>query len=141
MKPTRDTEEGEAGLETADNARMVNHLLMATLELYRRDFPLGVVHAVAARHGKGAPVKPGTLKALAVHLADTLDSEMNNQVIEASRKIATLKELGLSATPETMKIQFEKTSPFAIVQSYCSPGVSSTMEPLQETLKPDKKEE
>lgn len=124
--------------EGTANTSKLNHLLLATLELYKRDFPAGVVHAVAAHHGKGSPVKPGTLEALAVHLADSLDAELNNEVIEAGKKIAALKlkELGISPTPEALKIVFEKASPFAIVQSHRIPGESST---FHEISKPPKK--
>ena len=52
--------------------------------MVRRDFPVELIHAVAAHYGGYGPIKPRTIEALVVHLADNTDSQLNGQVLDAA---------------------------------------------------------
>lgn len=65
----------------ADN---LDHTSLAIAELIRRGFPLKLVHIVAAHHGQYGPIRPRTLEALIVHLADLADSRLNGEVLYAA---------------------------------------------------------
>lgn len=135
MKPIT-YEEGEKGYNASDGAKILDHILLATVELYRRDFPISVVHVVAAHHGKGSTIRPLTLEALAVHLADTLDAELNNNVIEGAKRIsnARLKELGCNITQETLKKLFDNVSPYKIVITRQKDGRDAVRKLVKEAL-------
>ncbi len=62
-----------------------NHMLLITSELVRRDFPLDLIHIVAAHHGRHGLVNPRTVEALIVYLADMLDAQFNGEVIRLAR--------------------------------------------------------
>ena len=62
----------------------MDHISLATSELVRRDFPLELVHIVAAHYGTYGLVKPRTVEALILHLADNTDSQLNGQVLNAA---------------------------------------------------------
>jgi len=66
-------------------AEYLDHLSLATAELVRRNFPLELVHIVAAHHGHYGPIRPRTLEALICHLADFTDSRLNGEVLDAAR--------------------------------------------------------
>jgi len=63
----------------------LDHVSLAVAELARRDFPLEVIHAVAAHHAEHGPISPKTLEALIVHIADLADSRLNGEVLRAAR--------------------------------------------------------
>jgi len=62
----------------------LDHITLAVSEMVRRDFPLELVHIVAAHYGTYGLVKPRTLEALILHLADNADSQLNGQVLNAA---------------------------------------------------------
>jgi 7,8-dihydroneopterin 2',3'-cyclic phosphate phosphodiesterase len=62
-----------------------NHMLLITSELVRRDFPLDLIHIVAAHHGRHGLVSPRTVEALIVYLADMLDAQFNGEIIRLAR--------------------------------------------------------
>ena len=62
----------------------VDHLTLLVTELIKRGFPLDVVHVVAAHHGEQSPVKPKTVEALIVSLADLTDSEFSRKALRAA---------------------------------------------------------
>ena len=67
----------------------VDHLTLAIPELVQRDFPLEVIHIVAAHHGgEAGPVWPKTVEALICHLADLTDSRLNGEVLRAARYLS-----------------------------------------------------
>jgi 7,8-dihydroneopterin 2',3'-cyclic phosphate phosphodiesterase len=67
-------------------AERLDHLSLATAELIRRDFPLDVVHVVAASHGaRYGPIGPMTIEALICHLADQTEAELNGEMLSAAR--------------------------------------------------------
>jgi len=63
----------------------VDHLTLAVSELIHRGFPLEVIHAVAAHHGKGGPTYPRTVEALICNLADTADANLNGEILNAAK--------------------------------------------------------
>jgi len=62
-----------------------NHMLLVATELIRRDFPLDLIHIIAAHHGRYGLVNPKTVEALIVYLADMLDAQFNGEVIRLAR--------------------------------------------------------
>ena len=65
-------------------ADYLDHLSLATSELVRRGFPLELVHIVSAHHGEAGPIRPKTVEALICHLADSTDSRLNSEVLNAA---------------------------------------------------------
>ena len=72
------------GFRTSPLGERVDHLTLVVAELYRRGFPLEVVHVVASHHGDQSPVKPKTLEALIVSIADFADSELSRKSLRAA---------------------------------------------------------
>jgi len=64
-----------------------NHMLLVATELIRRDFPLDLIHIIAAHHGRYGLVNPRTVEALIVYLADMLDAQFNGEVIRLARSL------------------------------------------------------
>ncbi|MFB0557846.1 MAG: HD domain-containing protein [Candidatus Bathyarchaeia archaeon] len=62
----------------------VDHLSLLVSEMYKRGFPLDVIHVAASHHGDQSPVKPKTLEALIVSIADMADSELSRQTLRAA---------------------------------------------------------
>jgi 7,8-dihydroneopterin 2',3'-cyclic phosphate phosphodiesterase len=65
----------------------MDHLLMIVIKLAHNKFPFKVVHAVAAHHGDSGPVRPETLEAMIVHLADYVDSKLNGDILRKAKTI------------------------------------------------------
>jgi hypothetical protein len=62
----------------------LDHLSLATSELVRRGFPLELIHIVSAHHGEAGPIRPKTIEALICHLADSTDSRLNGEILDAA---------------------------------------------------------
>jgi len=94
-------------------AEYLDHLLIATSELVRRDFPLELVHIVAAHHGEYGPIRPRTLEALICHLADFADSRLNGEVLSAAayltRRVAGQELFGMTSK-EAFEIVHSKSA-------------------------------
>jgi 7,8-dihydroneopterin 2',3'-cyclic phosphate phosphodiesterase len=84
MKPLTYTQE-DAGYGTSPLGERLDHLSLAVAELVRRGFPLEIIHAVAAHHGKSGPSSPKTIEALICSLSDELDASLNGEVLDAAR--------------------------------------------------------
>jgi len=65
----------------------MDHLIMVVIKLTQNKFPFKVVHAVAAHHGEAGPVRPETLEAMIVHLADYIDSKLNGDILRKAKTI------------------------------------------------------
>jgi 7,8-dihydroneopterin 2',3'-cyclic phosphate phosphodiesterase len=65
----------------------VDHLTLLVSELLKRGFSLEVVHVVASHHGDQSPVKPKTLEALIVSIADLADSEFSRKSLRAAEHL------------------------------------------------------
>ncbi len=51
---------------------LLDHTMLGTAELYRREFPEKVIHIVASHFGEAGPTPPRTFEALILHYCDTL---------------------------------------------------------------------
>jgi 7,8-dihydroneopterin 2',3'-cyclic phosphate phosphodiesterase len=72
------------GFKSSPLGERVDHLSLLVAELYRRGFPLEVIHTAASHHGDQSPVKPKTLEALILSIADLADSEFSRQTMRAA---------------------------------------------------------
>jgi len=75
---------GRGGFRTSPLGERIDHLTLLVAEMYRCGFPTGVIHVVASHHGDKSPVKPKTLEALIVSVADIADSELSRQTLRAA---------------------------------------------------------
>ncbi len=73
--------------KTSPLGEQVDHLTLLVSELLKRGFPLDVVHVGAAHHGDQSPVKPKTLEALIVSIADLADSEFSRKSLRAAEHL------------------------------------------------------
>lgn len=120
MKPLTYTQEGET-YGTSSLGERLDHLSLAVSELVRRDFPLEIIHAVAAHHGKGGPISPRTIEALICSLADGTDASLNGEALDAA------KYLVYSCTGEdSIKLSAEEA--FHVVYSKQDKGCAGVVE-------------
>jgi 7,8-dihydroneopterin 2',3'-cyclic phosphate phosphodiesterase len=77
------TEEGDYRMSRL--GERVDHLTLIVSELIRRNFPLEVIHAVAAHHGRNGPISPRTIEALVCFVSDDADAKLNGEVLNAAR--------------------------------------------------------
>jgi 7,8-dihydroneopterin 2',3'-cyclic phosphate phosphodiesterase len=95
----RVTDQGDYGMSRL--GERVDHLSLIVSELIRRNFPLDVVHAVAAHHGRSGPISPRTIEALVAFVSDNADATLNGEVLTAARFLlsdcAGMREVPLTA--------------------------------------------
>ena len=94
-------------------ADYMDHLSIAAAEVARRDFPIELVHIVLAHHGEFGPIRPKTVEALVCHLADSADSRLNGEVMNAAAYLArrvTGQELRGMNSKEAFEIVRSKTA-------------------------------
>jgi putative nucleotidyltransferase with HDIG domain len=84
MKPLTYTMRGERSYDSSPLGEMIDHLTLVATELIRRGFPLEVVHAVTAHHGRDGPIGPHTIEGLICFLADDTDANLAGQVTRAA---------------------------------------------------------
>ena len=84
FKPLTYAVDEKGDFTSSSIAEYLDHVSLATSELVRRDFPLSLVHIVTAHYGSYGPMKPRTIEALVLHLADNADSQLNGQVLNAA---------------------------------------------------------
>jgi len=65
----------------------MDHLILIVVRLVKEGFPLKVIHAVAAHHGDSGPVRPETIEAIIVHLADYMDSKLIGDILRKAKTI------------------------------------------------------
>lgn len=88
-------------------AERLDHLTLIVAELIKRDFPLDLVHIVAAHMGwQHSPIGPRTAEALLVHLADVADSRLNGEVLRAAQFLSR-ESIGAELEQLTAKEAFE----------------------------------
>ncbi len=90
----------------------IDHLSLVSAEIYKRKFPLEVIHAVLASHGEHGPMRPRTLEALVVHVADQADAELNGQILDAARYI-----ISVSVDSYLQEEALREIDPFEIVRA------------------------
>jgi 7,8-dihydroneopterin 2',3'-cyclic phosphate phosphodiesterase len=97
----------EGGFSTSDFGGMIDHLTLMVAELYKRDFPLEVIHIVASHHGDVGPTKPRTVEALIVSVADLADSELNNKLLRGAEYLlrkSGAKRLKLKSAYDALRV-------------------------------------
>ncbi len=134
FKPVTYAVDENGEFHSAAIADYMDHISLATSELVRRDFPLELVHVVAAHYGNYGTVKPRTVEALVLHLADNVDSQLNGQVLDAAGFLAR-KATGEYLPKLTSKEAFE------IVRSKATEGwegVEKTVKKIKQKREPQK---
>lgn len=113
FKPVMYSAGKNGGYDSTQLADYVDHLSLVTSELIRRDFPIELVHIVAAHHGNYGPIRPHTVEALICHLADQADSRLNGEVLSAASYLmgkAMGKELPSLNSKEAFEIVNSKAT-------------------------------
>ena len=63
----------------------LDHLSLILAEAYRMNFPVEILHILAAHHGEASPIRPHSIEALVVNIADSADAKLIGDVINAAR--------------------------------------------------------
>jgi len=90
----------------------LNHLNLMVAELYRRNFPKEIIHAIAAHFGENSPTPPLTYEALCLYYADTYASVIETNVSRAEeleKQIALVLKPAKITPAEAKKEKEEKT--------------------------------
>jgi len=85
----------------------IDHLSLLVAEMYRRGFPLDLIHVAASHHGDRSPVRPKTLEALILSIADLADSEMSRRLLRAAEYLlrqATGEKVRCRSSREALKV-------------------------------------
>ena len=85
---------GDGSYVSSQLGDKVDHLTLLVAELYKRKFPVEVIHVAASHHGDISPVKPKTMEALIVSIADLADSELSRKTLRAAEYL--LRQMGES---------------------------------------------
>jgi 7,8-dihydroneopterin 2',3'-cyclic phosphate phosphodiesterase len=85
---------GDGGYVSSPLGEKVDHLTLLVAELYKRGFPVEVIHVAASHHGDISPVKPKTMESLIVSIADLADSELSRKTLRAAEYL--LRQIGES---------------------------------------------
>ena len=85
---------GNGSYISSNLGEKIDHLTLLVAELYKRGFPVDVIHVVASHHGDVSPVKPKTMEALIVSIADLADSELSRKTLRAAEYL--LRQMGES---------------------------------------------
>jgi putative nucleotidyltransferase with HDIG domain len=131
FKPATYTINKNGSYSSASLADYLDHLLLATSELVRRDFPLELIHIVSAHHGEAGPIRPKTVEALICHLADSTDSLLNGEILNAAAYLsrrAVGQELFMMNSKEAFEIVHSKS-----VEGW--EGVEKTIEKIRRRRK------
>lgn len=107
----------------------IDHLTLLVAEMYKRDFPLDVVHAVVAHHGDSSPLSPRTLEALILYMADFTDAELSRRVLRAAENL-------ISRTRGEARERLSSEEALRILKTVNQQG----LEGLKKLLKEEKKE-
>jgi len=63
----------------------LDHLSLILAEAYRMSLPIEVLHILAAHHGEASPIRPHSIEALVVNIADSADAKLIGDVVNAAR--------------------------------------------------------
>ena len=134
FKPVTYAVDENGNYSSSNLAEYMDHVSLATAELVRRDFPLPLVHIVLAHYGGYGPMRPRTVEALVVHLADNTDSQLNGQVLDAAGWLTK------KATGEYLE-RLNSKEAFEIVRSKATEGwegVGKAVEKINQERKTSK---
>ncbi|MBS7623982.1 HDIG domain-containing protein [Candidatus Bathyarchaeota archaeon] len=85
LKPLTYYEKDGGSYRNSPLGERLDHLTLLVSEMLKRNFPLSLIHIVAASHGQAGPISPKTIEALICHIADDADSKMNWEVLNAAK--------------------------------------------------------
>lgn len=85
MKPFVYEEKSDGSYRNSPLGERLDHLTLLVSEMLKRNFPLSLIHIIAASHGQTGPISPKTVEALICHIADDADSKMNWEVLNAAK--------------------------------------------------------
>lgn len=85
LKPLIYERKDDGSYRNSPLGERLDHLTILVSEMLRRNFPLNLIHIVAASHGQAGPTLPKTIEALICHIADDADSKMNGEVLNAAK--------------------------------------------------------
>lgn len=63
----------------------LDHLSLILAEAYRMSLPIEVLHILASHHGETSPIRPHSIEALVVNIADSADAKLIGDVANAAR--------------------------------------------------------
>ena len=90
----------------------IDHLSLLVAEMYKRGFPVDLIHVAASHHGDQSPVRPKTLEALIVSIADLADSEMSRRLLRAAEYLlrqATGEKARFTSSRKALEVVRTKT--------------------------------
>ena len=61
---------------------LLDHTMLITSELYKRDFPEKIIHIVASHFGESGPTPPRTLEAWLLHRVDNMLADLESRISE-----------------------------------------------------------
>ncbi|MEM1508066.1 MAG: HDIG domain-containing protein [Candidatus Bathyarchaeia archaeon] len=131
MKTLTYEKKSEGSYRNSPLGERIDHLTLLVSEMLKRNFPLSLIHIVAASHGQAGPISPKTIEALVCHIADDADSKMNGGVLNAA------KYLVREATGESWDIIDSKTA-FKIIAWKAEGGwdsLRSEIEKLKQNMR------
>jgi 7,8-dihydroneopterin 2',3'-cyclic phosphate phosphodiesterase len=111
MKCYSYTRNEEGYYRTSELGEKIDHLTLLVSELYKRDFPIEVLHIAATHHGDVSPLRPRTIEALIVSIADLADSELSRKILRAAEyllKKGSGKTRRVSSSKEAIEIVHTK---------------------------------
>ncbi len=128
FKPLTYVEKENGTYDVTPLAERLDHLTLITSELIRRGFPLPLIHIACAHYGEYGPMRPRTLEALIVQIADISDSNLNGKVLDAAKFLAK------RATEEEIR-QISSKDAFEIVRIKAEEGWEGVRKYVMESLK------
>jgi|GEM_PF-152863 len=109
MKPITYDESNGGSYSMSGLGERLDHISLAVAELYKRDFPLDLIHIVASHHGTSGPTWPKSLEAWVVHFADYVDSQFVGITMQTSQGLlkSIVKSNVKIESPELMFLIFQ----------------------------------
>jgi len=107
MKCYTYTYDNKGEFTTSELGEKIDHLSLSVSEMYQREFPIEVIHIVASHHGEASPVRPKTVEALIISIADMADSELNRRMLRAAEYLirkTTENQTKIKSSEEALKI-------------------------------------
>ncbi|MGQ4833107.1 MAG: HD domain-containing protein [Candidatus Asgardarchaeia archaeon] len=120
-----------AEYHTSDLGNKLDHLTLIVSEMYKRNFPIEVIHAVAGHHGNDGSTWPRSIEALIVHLADSVDSSLISLTLSAAQNLIK-RTLGFDVRIE------DSTVPMKVINEVFYNGRDILKDLWEKWLKNDK---
>ncbi|MCS3900681.1 HDIG domain-containing metalloprotein [Methanococcus voltae] len=105
----------------------LEHLTLATSELYKRDFPLKLIKVVSSHHGDYGSSRPDSIEAWIIHHADNMDANLNDIAI----RIGNSRARDLNVDDNKL---YEKITPLKIYELRSHIGKENLIEYLKNMM-------